>query len=98
MFAASRKAVMDWHSTSVFMAFTEPALFSRSASRSNAVPIPRRLYCLSTAIRVMSPAAGSKMQYPTCFPSAWALSPTKSPAARLMASGLFCQEGVKSQN
>ncbi len=77
---------------------TESALLSRSASRSSEVAIPRRLYRLSTAIRAMSPEAGSKMQYPACVPSARALSPAKSPAARLMASGLFCQEGMKSQN
>ena len=98
MFAASRNAVNDSQPASVFMALTESALLSRSASRSSEVAIPRRLYRLSTAIRAMSPEAGSKMQYPTCVPSARALSPAKSPAARLMASGLFCQEGMKSQN
>lgn len=98
MFAASRNAVNDSQPASVFMALTESALLSRSASRSSEVAIPRRLYRLSTAIRAMSPEAGSKMQYPTCVPSARALSPAKSPAARLMASGLFCQEDMKSQN
>ena len=79
MFAASRNAVNDSQPASVFMALTESALLSRSASRSSEVAIPRRLYRLSTAIRAMSPEAGSKMQYPTCVPSARALSPAKSP-------------------
>lgn len=41
MFAASRNAVTDSQPASVFMALTESALLSRSASRSSEVAIPR---------------------------------------------------------